>query len=149
MSSNGKVPFSWMGFSLAFELRQKITQVSRSSKCATSWPRLCFPGQVGFWRRGGVVKWDVYGTLGGWAPRTWIPWFAMVHGDRFRPRNGVVGPLPYMAFVWLIYGGHSLLTKWDDPPSTPLKFNSKSFEKLPKPNRKGLSSNYYFSGTSC
>ena len=43
------------------------------------------------------------GTLGGWAPRTWIPWFAMVHGVRFRPRNGVVGPLPNgpsMAYIW-------------------------------------------------
>ena len=39
----------------------------------------------------------------------------------FRPRNGVVGPLPNGRTLWLINGGDPITTdkSWDDPPSTP------------------------------
>ena len=30
------------------------------------------------------------------------------HGDRKSPNPGVVGPLPFMAFLWLINGGYTL-----------------------------------------
>ena len=46
------------------------------------------------------------------------------HGDHKSPRPGVVGPLPFMAFLWLINGGYQLLvlTNWDDPPSVCLGY---------------------------
>ena len=47
--------------------------------------------------------------------RKWL--ITMVHGDRFRPLNGVVGPLPnglFMAYKW---GLLTTYIHWDDPPS--------------------------------
>ena len=46
-------------------------------------------------------------------------YFFYYHGDRKSPKDRVVGPLPFMAFVNGLYMGVILTTykSWDDPPS--------------------------------
>ena len=54
------------------------------------------------------------------------------HGDRFRPLNGVMGPLingRFMAYKWRLLTSQ-LLTNWDDPPSRGPPCSSPPCQKL-------------------
>ena len=51
-----------------------------------------------------LLSWRVGSSLGGWAPRT-NGYVVNNHGDRFRPLNGVMGPLINGQTSWLINGG--------------------------------------------